>query len=312
MSGAAVVIPNWNGESLLPTCLKALRETRVERLSTIVVDNGSTDGSAALVKRDFPWVRWLPLGSNLGFAKACNAGIKNALAEDDPEYVVLFNNDVEAREPDWLKWMIKAAQADPAAGVVGCRLIYPDGRDQELGKRLTPTSIEGLLETPGWKTIAEPYAVDAAVGAVFLMTRRLIETVGLLDEGFFLGMEDIDYCLRARRAGFRVKIAPSARVVHLRSQSINRESPGFWFRLDRETELRFRLLNNPLWTAPFVAVSEARVLAAHVFPRTGRGRTLSPDWRKFVSGTWAGYGAALRCFGDLLRKRWDRAGRQWY
>jgi GT2 family glycosyltransferase len=106
-----VVIPNWNGERFLRLCLGSLRDQTFRTFETIVVDNGSVDGSITFVEENFPEVNVVPLGENLGIAAAFNAGIEASTAE----YVVLLNNDTE-QVPGWLKALMRAAEDHPEAG----------------------------------------------------------------------------------------------------------------------------------------------------------------------------------------------------
>ena len=115
----AVIIPNWNGAHLLPTCLDALRRQRFRDFRTVVVDNGSRDDSLALLARDYPEVRVLPLGENLGLAGGTNAGIRATL---EAAIVVTLNNDTEAH-PDWLGELFGAHDAHPDAGSAVSKML---------------------------------------------------------------------------------------------------------------------------------------------------------------------------------------------
>ena len=112
------MIPNWNGKSLLPICLSSLRRQSFRDFETLVVDNGSTDGSRKLLARDFPEVRVISLGENRGFSAAVNAGIRASEAE----YVALLNNDTE-QDAGWLAELVAAADATPQAGSFASKLL---------------------------------------------------------------------------------------------------------------------------------------------------------------------------------------------
>src|SRR5918999_1767616 len=112
------MIPNWNGERFLSTCLGSLRRQSFVDFETILVDNGSTDGSVAFVHRNFPEVRVLPLHENMGFSVAVNAGIRASRAE----YVALLNNDTEV-DPGWLEALVEAAESHPEAGFFASKLV---------------------------------------------------------------------------------------------------------------------------------------------------------------------------------------------
>jgi len=119
-----VVIPNWNGAVHLPTCLESLRRQTFRDFEVIVVDNGSSDESLALLARDYPEVQVLALGENRGFAGACNAGIRAARGE----FIVLLNNDTEA-DPHWLEEVVAAFGRHPEAGLVASKMRLFDRRD---------------------------------------------------------------------------------------------------------------------------------------------------------------------------------------
>ena len=126
-----VVIPNWNGRSLLPLCLSSLRQQSFRDFETLVVDNGSTDGSRELLARDFPEVRILSLGKNRGFSAAVNAGIRASEAG----YVALLNNDTE-QDPEWLSSLVRDADAHPEAGFFACKLLNAEHREARPDPRL--------------------------------------------------------------------------------------------------------------------------------------------------------------------------------
>src|SRR5215208_3760578 len=113
-----VVVPNWNGEKFLDTCLSSLQEQTFQDFETVLVDNGSTDGSVAFVHRNFPEVRVLALGENKGFSVAVNAGIRAS----HTEYVALLNNDTET-DPGWLEALVRAAEAYPEAGLFASKMV---------------------------------------------------------------------------------------------------------------------------------------------------------------------------------------------
>jgi GT2 family glycosyltransferase len=113
-----VVIPNWNGERFLSLCLGSLQRQTFPDFETVLVDNGSSDGSLSLVERDFPEVRILALGHNRGFSAAVNAGI----GASEAEYVTLLNNDTE-QDPGWLAALVRAADEHPEAGFFSSKLV---------------------------------------------------------------------------------------------------------------------------------------------------------------------------------------------
>jgi GT2 family glycosyltransferase len=213
---AAVVVPNWNGAHFLGECLDSLQQQTVPG-EVIVVDGGSTDGSAELVQERFPRATLLSLPGNLGFAGAANRGIEQAM-RNGAEYVALLNNDALA-EPDWLARLIATAESHPEAGVVASKLLrydrqhidstgdfysswgwaYPRGRD-ELD--------HGQYDAP------ELREVFCGSGGASLFRAQMLEAVGLFDEDYFAYLEDQDLGFRAQLRGWRARYEPAAVAYH--------------------------------------------------------------------------------------------------
>lgn len=220
MTATTVVIPSWNGAHLLADCLTALRSQTLPPGEVIVVDNGSTDGTAGLLAEAFPEVRLVGLDRNRGFAAAVNAGIR---ASDTP-LVALLNNDAVA-EPGWLAALVNAA-AGERVGMVASKIV--DATD--------PTRIEGIgLEVdcdgapeqvgrgaPDGPAFEVEHEVFGPIGAAALYRRELFADVGLFDEAFFAYLEDVDLAWRARRAGWSCVFSPGAVVRHQRGSTARR------------------------------------------------------------------------------------------
>jgi GT2 family glycosyltransferase len=222
----AVLVLNWNGRAYLPDCLNALAVQTYPHATVTVIDNGSTDGSADWLRREWPSVRLLDLGANVGFAAGNNAAIRETTAD----IVALLNPDVVV-SPDWLAQMAAALAADARVGVVGSKLWYPDGRTiQHGGGYLTsPQAMPGHYAggEPDTGQADTPRDVTYVIGGAAAIQRAVLDEVGLLDEGFFLYYEDVDYCTRARRAGWRVVYEPRATAVHVESATAVKGSPSY-------------------------------------------------------------------------------------
>ncbi|HXG61113.1 MAG TPA: glycosyltransferase [Planctomycetota bacterium] len=219
-----VVVVNYNGGDLTPACL----ETIPPAAETIVVDNGSRDGSPETIAARFPSVRLLRHSVNRGFAAAVN----RALEEARGRYVCLLNNDARLA-PGALEELVRFMDTHPDVGICAPQLLHEDGRRQHsfdnfpslatvfLNKSLLRRLFPGRFPSKH-REIAAPLDVESVIGACMLVRRDLIERIGPLDEAYFLFLEETDWCLRARRAGARVVFVPSARVVHLQGRTRDR------------------------------------------------------------------------------------------
>ena len=231
MKTIAVVVLNWNGLSdtraLLPTLL-ACRIPDGWRLSVIVVDNGSTDGSAAAIAAEFPAVEVLALPENRRFAGGNNHGLRHAL-DAGAAAVMLLNNDTQA-DPGLLERLLLALEQDPAAGAAAPLIYYgvPSQRIWYAGAILEPAL--GWAAHRGVRRLdhgqyREVEPTGYLTGCCLLAPRAVWEKVGLLDERYFIYAEDADWCLRARAHGYRLLFVPTARLWHQVSAASGPASP---------------------------------------------------------------------------------------
>ncbi len=208
---ASVIILVWNGMAYLEACLNAVLAQDYPDFEVIVVDNASTDGSADFVAARYPQVRLIRNARNLGFAAGNNVGLRAATGD----ILVLLNQDTEVR-PGWLAALAAATQT-PRVGIAGGKAYYPDGRIQHAGGYVDDRgegSHFGVRQEDRGQFDAER-DVDYVTGAALAITRTAFQAIGALDEAFApVYYEDVDWCYRARQAGFRVLYAPQARLVH--------------------------------------------------------------------------------------------------
>jgi GT2 family glycosyltransferase len=213
---ASIVIPNWNGAAVLRGCLDSLRAQLFRDMEVIVVDNGSTDGSRALVREEYPEVKLVELPENRGFAAATNAGLKEARAE----ILVCLNNDTIC-EREWLGALVTALDERPEFGSVASLML--DGRRPGLvdaagdAMALVAWNVgKGEPDGPRFRSGREVLSACAGAAAY---RRAVFERVGWFDEAYFAWCEDVDLGIRAQLAGFRCWFEPGAVVLHLGSAS---------------------------------------------------------------------------------------------
>ena len=206
-----VVVLNLNGARDTEACLQSLAALDYPRFRTVVVDNGSADDSAALIRAAFPAVDVLETGVNLGFGGGANVGIRHAL-EEGADAVWLFNNDAVA-QPGALTALVETADANPRAGIVGSAVYrFDNPAELEAWGGGTYSSLLGIATSTTRPVAASELAF--ITGASMFCTRALVEDVGLFDESYFLYMEDADLCHRARQRGWELAVAGSSVVFH--------------------------------------------------------------------------------------------------
>jgi N-acetylglucosaminyl-diphospho-decaprenol L-rhamnosyltransferase len=217
----SVSIVNTSSRALLLACLDSLQQTVARNVGVeiVVLDNASDDGSAEGVEERFPDVRVIAQPFRAGFGANHNAVIRST----GGRYVYVLNEDTTS--PDWgLARMVAYMDANPRVAVLAPRLVYPDGRHQDSAWRF-PTPLTALLGLPTLGKVgikqsrgSKPRAVDWAMAAAMIVRREALDEVGLFDEGFFIYSEEVDLCLRLRRAGWAAHYFPEVTVVHHESQ----------------------------------------------------------------------------------------------
>lgn len=211
-----LVVLAWNRWDLTARCLETLLTTDLAGAHLVVVDNGSTDETPARLaelaaERELTVVT---LAENVGFVRGNNAGLAAALPGSD---VVLLNNDLEFFQADWLPRLADAAHGTPGAGIVGCRLVLPDGRLLHAGTFILTDTMWGQQVGALEKDVGQYPGRREVQGVVFAcayIRREVIEAIGGLSLDFTTYFEDTDYCLRARQAGFATLVAGDVTLVH--------------------------------------------------------------------------------------------------
>ena len=222
----SLAIVNWNTRDLLDDCLASIRAVKgSESVEVLVADNLSSDGSAEMVTEKYPEVNLIRNSDNLGFA----GGHATLFPHSTGKYHVLINSDVRL-EPGCLEIVRKRMESDPQIGILGCRITGPDQQIQPSCRRF-PTLWRQLIDASGINRIfarssfwnaykmgdfdhLSSREVDQVMGSFFVIRRELIEKIGVLDTNFFMYYEEVDYCLRARKAGFKIFYEADAVIWH--------------------------------------------------------------------------------------------------
>lgn len=218
-----LIILNWNGKQDTLECLQSVFKLNYHNYCVVVVDNGSTDDSIAVIRQKWPAVKTVELAENRGFSGGNNEGIRFALA-DGADYVLLLNNDTVV-DPELLSAFVSAAGKFPSAGMFNAKIsCYSDPRRiwfavGRWSNEHAWFSNVGLGDIDDGKQFETVMKTDFCAGCALLARREVIETIGLLDDRYFLMYEDNDWSYRARAAGYECLFVPQAKVLHKGSVS---------------------------------------------------------------------------------------------
>ena len=265
----SVVIVSWNGRRFLEPCLRALERQEGVRAEIVLVDNGSTDGTAAFVRSSFPDVRIVRLEENRGFAGGNNAGAHEARGE----YLAFLNNDTEA-DPTWLSELRSGLDLSSSLSLVTSRIVYMHNPG------VIDSAGDGLFRAGAafkWhhgervETAEHPREVFGVCGAACLMPKAVFEELGGFDSDFFASHEDVDLSYRARLRGYRCGYVPSAVVRHHGSATLGTISPFAVFHGQRNLEwVYLKNTPTPLLVRTLFSHVLYDVVAALHFARLGR------------------------------------------
>lgn len=236
----SIIVLNYNGETHVRPLWTALVQQTERSFELIFVDNGSTDGSLDIISnassQDRLNLNLIRNANNLGFAPACNQGIRAAQAD----WVILLNNDTRP-EPTWLAALLAAAHADPDVGMVATKLLRMRDPEQidSAGIAVDRAGIAwdrrgGDVDLPAERDVVEVFGPCGGAG---MYARSMLEQIGGLDDDFFAYLEDVDLAWRARLAGWRCVFQPQARALHAHSATLGDASPL----------KRFLLARNKIW-----------------------------------------------------------------
>ncbi|ALA58574.1 glycosyltransferase [Nitrospira moscoviensis] len=220
----SIIIPVWNKIELTAQCLQALASvTKDVTFEVIIIDNGSTDGTAEFLNKLTGDVRIIRNEHNLGFAKACNQGARASRGH----YLVFLNNDT-IPQAHWLRPLVREVEEHAEVGIVGSKLLYADGTVQHAGvvfmrSRLSPYHIYRMASAD-LPAVNQRREFQAVTAACMLIRRELFEAVQGFDEAFINGFEDVDLCLKVRDKGYHVIYQPRSVLCHLESQTPGRNA----------------------------------------------------------------------------------------
>ena len=283
-----IIILNWDGLENTIECLESLKKITYPNYKVIVVDNASSRDDVKVLGEKFgDYIHIIQNDKNYGFAEGNNIGIRHALAHLAPDYVFFLNNDTVVA-PDVLDELVRAAKADPNVGIAGPKIYYYDisGRKDVIwaaGGKVTwwhPWVYDGIGcnddDLPRYQALR---TVDWVSGAAMMIKRQVLDELSLLNGDYFLGNEDVEYCLRAQKHGFKVMYVPDARVWHKVGKSRQKQGPRFsdlppYYRLIRRNFPLTVYLYQLLLMAPILVVR--RLLFALTNIRPGRSRR-KPD-----------------------------------
>jgi GT2 family glycosyltransferase len=280
----SVVIPNWNGQRFLATCLDALLRQTYAPLEIIVVDNASSDGSQAFIRQHYPQVTLIELASNRGFTGACNAGMEAAAGE----FVALLNNDTEV-DAGWAAAVVAAFGRDARVGLVASKMLLFEQRDH-IHTAGDGFSTDGRAINRGvWQKDEGQYDreeyVFSACGGSSAYRRAMLDEVGLLDDDFFFLLEDIDLGWRAQLAGWRALYTPQAIVYHYLSATGGGTTASFY---DGRNAIFVLVKNLPLalWRRHGRAILRRQAHLAWEALRAWRGQAARARLRGMLAALW--------------------------
>jgi N-acetylglucosaminyl-diphospho-decaprenol L-rhamnosyltransferase len=282
-----VVIVSYNTANLLRQCVAALIRSEGVTTEIWVVDNGSRDCSVDMLRSEHPSVHVLPHARNLGFAAANNVALRQlgfaarstptrdapggsdaspaSIPRRLPELVLLLNPDTKAH-PTAIATLLEFMHSHPRAGMAGGQLVFPDGHFQQsafhfpgigqtffdffpLNHRLAESRLNGR-----YARRAAPFEIDHPLGACMMLRGEAIQQVGLLDEGYFMYVEEVDWCRRLRRSNWQVWCEPRALVVHHEAQSTRQLREAMYVQLWRSRDRYFRAYHGPLYVSLIHAI----------------------------------------------------------
>jgi len=241
-----IVILNYNGRDVIKKCLSSVFKTNYPNFEVVIVDNNSNDDSFEIAKSNFSKANFIRNEENLGFATGNNVGIRFSL-ERMADYVLLLNNDTEV-EPDFLEKLVEVGEKEEKAGVLG-PVIFNGGNKQVWFSKGIINWMTMKSEHSRKIETQDYYESDYITGCAMLVKAEVFKEIGLFDEDFFLYWEDADFCLRAKRTGFKILVITASWVYHYEKSEKSIKNKVYWLVM---SGLIFFKKNTPAFLKPWV------------------------------------------------------------
>lgn len=215
----SIIILNWNGLEDTIACLESLKKITYPNYEVVVVDNGSKGNDSQVLRENFgDYIHLIQNDRNYGYTGGNNIGIKHTLAHSQPDYLLILNNDVVVA-PDFLNHLVEAIDADASIGIAGPKVYYYDfpnyiwSAGAKINMRWGQVACIGMKQRDNGQ-YDKQQEVDYVAGCCLLIKNAIIPKVGLFDESYFCYWDETDYCVRARKAGYKVVYIPEAKIWH--------------------------------------------------------------------------------------------------
>ncbi len=268
MSSVSVIIVNWNGRHLLPECLDSLRAQTRPADEIVVIDNGSNDGSQALIRERYPEVTLVELDDNKGFSAANNIAIHRAKGD----YIALLNNDLLVA-PQWIATMVAAIETDASLGSCACKMLSYNRRNiiDAAGMNYSKSgeaSNRGFGEQDG-EEFSRPKTVFGACAGAALYRATMLQDIGLFDEDLYIYYEDVDLAFRAQLTGYNCLYVPEAVVYHHHSASNSNPANKYYYLVRNNVLVIAKTVPTPLLGRYLILIIARLVKTGLVITRAG-------------------------------------------
>jgi len=294
-----VIILTWNRVDDIVTCLESFSAVTYPNLEVVVVDNDSADETVATLRANYDWITLIVNDDNLGYVGGNNVGIKYAL-EKGTDYVFILNSDTKMI-PNCLDELVRTMQADPRIAITGAKNLYMQNTAFSWGKYGVLNWGPMLCRTHGRFVRdypeSSPKDVDWVIGNGCMMTREALEKVGIFDEDFFQVNEDVDWCIRARKLGYRVVYVDTAAIEHRGASSADLSKPivfSYGYFLGRNAILFAKKHANPFQFAWLLSMMVIGVVARISAIALGAAIRAVMSQEHFVTGMVDGFAHRLR------------------